>query len=181
MNDPIDHLLEEHKAIMADVEGLRRAVRHLNERGEAALEDSLPELRRVGEMMETRLLRHARKEDEALFPALEAIFGTEGTPTSVMRQEHRDIHAQADLFRKTLHELNVIEHPAIVAGGAHLRGLATAGGSARELKVTGEVIIRLLDMHFGKEETILFPMAREVLPPQAMSEVARKMEEIAAG
>ena len=180
MQDPIAHLLDEHREIMAHVADLRHAVRMLAERGDEALADSLPVLRAVGRMMGTQLLSHARKEDEALFPALERILGAGGGPTEVMRLEHRDIHAQAGLFRRTLQELNEVEHPAIVQGGASLRGLAESGGSAEELRRTGETIIRLLDMHFGKEEEILFPMARQILSPEALREVARQMEALEA-
>jgi hemerythrin-like domain-containing protein len=132
-------------------------------------------------MMGTRLLRHARKEDEALFPALERAFGTHEGPTAVMRQEHRAIHDRAGLFRETLRELNEVEHPAIVAGGATLRTLAERGGNAGTLADTGEEIVSLLDLHFGKEEDILFPRARSILSDEEMAEVGRRMEEIEAG
>jgi len=180
VRDPIERLLEEHNAIMARVEALRRAVTALNHRGEAALSEVRAALEAVSEMMSTELIAHARREDEALFPALEAVFGPGGGPTSVMREEHRAIHGQADRFRKTLHELNEVEHPAIVAAGARLRTLTAERGSASDLRVIGATILELLDLHFGKEEDILFPMAREVLSPEAMRAVARKMDELDA-
>ncbi len=180
MHHPIDQLLEEHRDIMAEVETLRRAVGELRDDGDAALPIALPALRSVGRMMATRLLRHARKEDEALFPALERVMGTPDGPTAVMRQEHRAIHDRARLFRETLHELNQVEHPAIVVGGATLRSLAEHGGDAAALAETGEEIVSLLDLHFGKEEDILFPMAREILSDDEMAEVGRRMEAIEA-
>jgi hemerythrin-like domain-containing protein len=178
VTNPIDQLLAEHRDIMSEVAALRRAVEDLNSRGEAALPDVLPVLRRVGQMMATRLLRHARKEDEALFPALERVLGTSEGPTTVMRAEHRTIHQHAALFRSTLHELNEVEHPAIVAGGEKLRALAQGGGGAATLAETSETIIELLDLHFGKEEDILFPMAREILSREQMDEVAGRMAAI---
>jgi regulator of cell morphogenesis and NO signaling len=179
IQDPIAHLLDEHADIMAQVEGLRRAVRDLEERGDAAVESARPELEAVGNMMATQLSRHARKEDEALFPALEEILGFAGTPTAVMRMEHRQIHAEAERFRATLRELHEVEHPAIVAGGERLRSLSAHGGAAEQLRDTGAEICRLLDLHFGKEEDILFPMARQLLDEQAMATVARRMESMA--
>jgi iron-sulfur cluster repair protein YtfE (RIC family) len=180
VHDPIDQLLREHRDIMAEVDALRRAVEDLHARGDAALPAALPALRSVGRMMATRLLRHARKEDEALFPALDRVFGTNDGPTAVMRQEHRAIHDRAGLFRETLRELNEVEHPAIVAGGATLRALAERGGNAAALAETGEEIVSLLDLHFGKEEDILFPMARAMLSDDEMAEVGRRMEAIEA-
>jgi len=178
VRDPIDALLEEHVAIMAEVAALRRAVRDLTERGEAALPAAAAALAAVSRMMSTRLLLHARKEDEALFPALEEIFGADGGPTRIMRREHQEIHEQAALFRQTLHDLNQVEHPAIVAGGARLAALVATGSSAEALRATGAEIVRLLDLHFEKEETILFPMARQMLTPEMLEDVARRMETI---
>jgi iron-sulfur cluster repair protein YtfE (RIC family) len=178
VRDPIAQLLEEHRAIMSELEGLRRAVRDLEARGEAAVAGSLAALQSAGEMMGTRLLAHAHKEDEVLFPALESVFGEGGGPTVVMRQEHRDIHAEADRFRRTLRELEEVEHPAIAAGGEALRRMATAGATAADLRTTAVAVIRLLDAHFAKEEDILFPMARQVLGAAALAEVGRRMEAI---
>jgi regulator of cell morphogenesis and NO signaling len=175
MDDPIALLLEEHAAIMAEVAPLRRAVADLKRRGEAALPGARAALAAVGEMMGTRLLAHARREDEALFPALEQVFGGSG-PTAVMRLEH-----QAETFRRTLRELEEVEHPAIVAGGEALRTMVAAGASAGALRATGAEIIRLLDLHFAKEEDILFPMARQLLSRQALEEVARRFEALEGG
>lgn len=180
MNHPIDHLLAEHRAIMAEIARLRDAVANLGRGGESALPAALPALRSVSRMMATQLLRHSRKEDEALFPAIDAILGTSGAPTAVMREEHREIHERADRLRETLRELNEVEHPAIVAGVETLNTLARQGGSAAALRETGEDIVQRLDLHFGKEEGILFPMAREILSAEAMDEVGRRMAAIDA-
>jgi iron-sulfur cluster repair protein YtfE (RIC family) len=97
-----------------------------------------------------------------------------------MRREHQEIHAQAALFRRTLHELNQVEHPAIVAGGARLASAVAAGASAEALRAIGAEIIRLLDLHFTKEEAILFPMARQILTTEALADVAARMEALEA-
>jgi iron-sulfur cluster repair protein YtfE (RIC family) len=180
--NPIDHLLAEHKEIMAQVADLRRALGTLSERGPAALPEVLPAFRSVTQMMATTLLRHARKEDEALFPALEAAWGrVEGTPTAIMRMEHSMIHNRANLFRETLRQLNEIEHPAIVSQGAQLQNAVETGADVEALQRVGDEIVRLLDAHFGKEEAILFPMAREILAAETLAAVMRRIEEIPAG
>lgn len=175
--NPIEHLLEEHKVIMAQVADLREAVEALEARGEEALPETLPVFTRIGQMMATQLDLHRRKEDDVFFPAMEAIIGREG-PTEVMRQEHKDIHAQGVLLRETLHELNEVQHPAIEAGGAQLRELAAQGGSAQALQSTSQEIIHLLDIHFGKEEEILFPMARQMLEPEMLEEIAAEFDRL---
>jgi iron-sulfur cluster repair protein YtfE (RIC family) len=173
-------LLDEHRQIMAQVDDLRAAVRDLAARGEAAVPQALPVLSRVGRMMETDLALHARKEDDVLFPALESIFGRDGSPTAVMRQEHQDIHAQGQLLRQTLHELNDVEHPAIVASGARLRSLSAGGSSASALLAVSEEIIRLLDQHFAKEEQVLFPMAESLLDESQLAECGALMQRLSS-
>lgn len=178
-SDPVQHLLDEHVEILAEFSRLESAVKALAERGDSALAESLPVFRQVGEMMAGRLERHARKEDEALFPAVESVFGS-GSPTSVMRDEHQEIHAQSVLFRETLYELNEVEHPKIEAGGNRLRQLAAEGDSVEELLATAREILHLVAIHFDKEEQILFPMVPNLLSQDEQASVTRKMEAIHA-
>jgi regulator of cell morphogenesis and NO signaling len=177
--DPIKHLLAEHVEIMAEVAKLRTAVSALEEQGDAVLLDVLPVFQQIGSLMKTRLDLHRRKEDDIFFPVMEEMIGVEG-PTAVMREEHRDIHANGVLLRETLYELNEVQHPAIEAGGEKLRELTTNGGSASALRATGEEIIHLLDMHFQKEEEILFPMAYQMLEPETLRQVGAQFVQLAA-
>ena len=176
--DPIQHLLDEHVDMMAQLYPLRGALRELAQRREGALEVVHPVLEAASRMLTGQLLRHAKKEDVALFPALEQIFGATGTPTMVMRMEHHEIHRGVDLYRAALREVD-LEHPAIAAGGERLSVLAERGGPPGALYDAGAEIVRLLDLHFHKEEMILFPMAREVLDASVMADVARAMETVA--
>lgn len=176
--DAINYLLQEHREIMAQVADLRLVARLLAEHGESALPEALPALCGFGRMMETRLALHAKKEDEALFPALEAVFGTEGTPTARMRMEHAEIHQRGEVFRQTLSELQQVEHPAIEASGERLRELIASGhGNAAALQTIAVQIIELIDSHFSKEEQILFPMAEAVLDPASLANIGEAMED----
>ena len=172
--DPITHLLDEHALIMHEMAALRGAAADLAGRGDAAVADVLPVLQRIGEVMETRLAWHARKEEEALFPAMERVIGGDG-PTAVMRMEHEDIHGQGRLLRATLRELNEVEHPRIEATRERLRRSMAEGGSAAVFREIAEQILQLLDMHFYKEEQILFPMAQRLLAPAVLDEVGTAM------
>ena len=177
MSDPISALLEEHLDLLARIAPLRSALEGLRREGALALPAAMSALEEVAETMDTRLLRHARKEDEVLFPALEEVLGGAG-PTAVMREEHRFIHERAALFRETLRQIRELEHPAIAAGGAALREAARRGGGAAELSAIGEEIVRTVDLHFAKEEEILFPMAREILSAPELAEIGRRIEAI---
>ena len=155
--NPIEHLRQEHRDIMAQIADLRAVVRDLTLNGEAALPEALPVLRRIGQLTETQLAHHALKEDEALFPAVEAVLGADGSPTTVMRVEHTDIHAQAAL----------------------LRSLLAQGGGAPSLRASADELIALLDLHFDKEEQVLFPMIEEMLDADTLAEVGHKIETLA--
>ena len=179
MNDPIAHLLREHRVVMAELAPLRSALEKVEREGDPALPAAHAALESAGQMMASTLLRHARKEDEVLFPALEAAFGA-GLPTSVMREEHRAIHERAARFRETLRQLREIEHPAIVTGGAAIRQLTRTTAGAEELREIGRDILERIDMHFAKEEEILFPMAAGMLSPSEEAEITRRMERIDA-
>jgi iron-sulfur cluster repair protein YtfE (RIC family) len=180
MRHPIDALLEEHVSILAQVEKLRQALEALRQRGEAALPEALPAFRAAVAMMGTQLHRHARKEDEALFPALEAVWGRqEGMPTAVMRMEHSKIHHWASEFRETLALLEA-QHPDIVKRTAELQASVSGDPDLESLLRLGDEITQLLALHFGKEEDILFPMAREILSPAALEEIARKMDDLSS-
>ena len=151
---PLEQLRQEHRDIMLQIAELRAVVRDLTVLGQAALPEALPVLRRIGQLTETQLARHALKEDEILFPAVEAVLGADSSPTTVMRVEHTDIHAQAAL----------------------LRSLWAHGGDATSLRASAAELIALLDMHFDKEEQVLFPMIEQILDDRALAEVGRRFE-----
>jgi hemerythrin-like domain-containing protein len=174
--DPIDRLLQEHQSIMRDLVKLRDAVNAMESKGDAALPEALPALRGAARLLGGELIAHARREDEALFPALERELGGETGPTAAMRAEHREIQAQAERLRATIHELHEIQHPALARAEAEFKRLATAGNDAESLRVSAKGILSLLDDHFMKEEQVLFPMAREVLAPEALESVALEMD-----
>ncbi len=152
--NPVHHLLAEHRDIMAQIADLRTVVHDLELRGDAALPEVLPTLRRISHLMETQVARHARKEDEVLFPAVERMLGPDGGPTAVMRLEHDDVHANSQ----------------------RLRALLANNGRATDIAETAEAILALLDSHFEKEEQMLFPMIEAMLDDATLAQVARQME-----
>jgi iron-sulfur cluster repair protein YtfE (RIC family) len=179
--DPIDRLLDEHAALQARFEPLRRAVRELSTGGPGTVAAALPVLRDVARVMTTELIEHARREDEVFFPAVEAAMGDSFGPTAVMRQEHREIHVGAERFQSTLRELHEVQHPAIVEGGARLRAMVEGIAGAAELRALASELLYLIDDHFAKEERILFPMSRNILDAATLRDVATRMEQLDAG
>lgn len=92
---------------------------------------------------------HARLEDELLFTTLEPFIGGMG-PLGVMRIEHEEIE-------RTLTQL---QEPADSAA-------------------TEDLVRQLVDVarqHFAKEETILFPMAEQVLSLAELEELGAQFD-----
>jgi regulator of cell morphogenesis and NO signaling len=175
----IDHLLRDHEQFQPKIQALRDAADDLAKRGDAALADAVPVLVGFGRFMETTLALHARKEDDALFPAVEDVLGPGSGPTPVMREEHIEIHGKGADFRKVLEEVEV-DHPVIEQKGEELRQIDTAAGDAETLRSLAEEIVALIVSHFDKEEQMLFPMCRDLLTDEILDDVGRQMEEMAA-
>ena len=119
-------------------------------------------LEEVVAFFDKELEPHLQKEEIALFPAVEAVIGKDG-PTFVMLMEHEDL-------RKSITTLKAL--------------VPTLGGKddakAAQLKKTGNYIYRLLTGHIEKEDTVLFPMADQVVPPSEMAKVDEKARELDA-
>jgi hypothetical protein len=149
--DPIEHLLDEHRVIMAQIADLRKAVADLAVRGNAALPDVLPVLGRIGKMMATQLALHAKKEDDALFPALEAIVGAGGSPTEVMGRTQ--IHGRADFppnLRAQRSRAPKMSGGRVRRGNGRQRGIIKANASHPPAR------------HAFGERANLFPMAENM-------------------
>ncbi len=156
---PTEELMTEHRAI---------------ERMLAVLEEALDRLRR-GEQVRPGLFReavdfvrnfadgcHHRKEEDTLFPRLEAAgVPREGGPLGVMLFEH-------DLGRQYI---------AGIEGGLD----AYEAGDAGAIPVIGENVANytgLLREHIKKEDHILFPMADRVLGEAEQIDLEQRFQSI---
>lgn len=178
--NPIDHLLEEHVEILQQADALQAALERLEQSGLPALLTEQETLENFADMLAGQLTLHALKEDEALFPAIEAHIGEAG-PTMVMRAEHREIHQKSLMYRATLKELREVDHPQLEARSADYQEMvgALSNGESPNFETMRSNIWELLNLmrdHFAKEEQILFPMARTLLDDSNLLEIAQQMQ-----
>jgi hemerythrin-like domain-containing protein len=96
------------------------------------------------------LRRHIRIEEEVLFPAFETHTGIMG-PTRVMCFEHRKIEDWLDELKQSLARLHRAE----------------ASSALGEL-------LRILEQHNVKEESVLYPRAEAALSPEEQRELRRR-------
>lgn len=102
-------------------------------------------LRAMVEALAVPLERHARMEEEVLFPALEAYIERTTGPLAVMDAEHESIR----------------ESLTTISAGQGIRGQTTR-------------LLATLRGHIHKEDRVLFPMAQEFLGTEALSHLAKE-------
>lgn len=155
--DPIQMLLDDHARIIARLAPLRIAVHQIAERGPSALPDVLPVVQDVVPAVALHLTAHSRREDEAFFTVVEAAFGGQFGPTTVMRAEHEAIDEAIERLQ------------AMLADAAPKWGVNDLGDWCGRL-------IHLIDAHFGKEENVVFPMARQALTEDALRQIGEALD-----
>ena len=161
--DPIAVLMEEHQVFLRRLEEVR-----------AALQRRSPE-RKGGSGVSASMATfadflardvdgfHGRKEEEGLFPVLVRHIGSEGGPVGVMLEEHEVLRHHQKTIASAVPKLE--NDPG-----------ATEAWTA--VSVATDAVDQLLGFHIEKEDHVLFPMARAVLTPGEMSEVALICQEI---
>jgi hemerythrin-like domain-containing protein len=161
--DPIAVLMEEHQGFLRRLEYVRSDLRRRSEGGQARTGLSASMAIFADFLAKDVDGFHGRKEEEGLFPVLIRHIGDEGGPVGVMLQEHEDLrHHQktiADNVPRLETDLGAVEAWTAVS-------------------VATDAVDRLLAFHIEKEDQVLFPMARAVLTPTEMSEVAQVCLEI---
>jgi len=157
---PMDELRMEHEAVKLTLRVLEKICLKL-EQPQASVDPA-----HVDQLLEFLLVFvdkcHHGKEEELLFPALEAIgVRREGGPIGVMLMEHQQGREFVRKMRETFAECRT-GHPA-----AAVPFTREASG-----------YIALLDQHILKENNVLFPLAEKQLPESKQSELAKGFEAI---
>lgn len=158
----VRHLLREHR----DVEKALSELEFLLDEpvtGEPWSATRREDFQWIVETVASHLEHHIQKEDDVLFPALEAFLPRDLGPLAVLRGEHSDVR---ELFDRMCR-----------AGQRCMYGNPSEG-TREELSNSGLGVITLLRDHIYKEDRILFPMVARFLSPERDAALLHKMEEI---
>jgi len=155
MQDPIEILMREHRTIETVLDAL-------DVYAEALAEGAGPERRDLGQFVtfirEFADRKHHGKEEAILFDAMASHgFPREAGPVAVMLREH-------DIGRG---------HVGAMAEVASSED-AWTDGERKRARDEARSFTGLLRQHIQKEDTILYPMAKAQLPPEAMVQVAER-------
>ncbi|HEY8953331.1 MAG TPA: hemerythrin domain-containing protein [Candidatus Dormibacteraeota bacterium] len=135
-------------------------VRREGVRGAGILDD-LRDLRRE---IQGEVLSHFREEEQALFPVLGRHIDSASGPIAMLMEEHA-------IFR----QLELQFEEAVAALEAGLKD-----GWEEKVCDAGEAIARMLPGHIEKEESVVFPMAEEMLGEEEWNDVGRLWKEALA-
>jgi hemerythrin-like domain-containing protein len=149
MIDPIQRFEEEHQHALGELERLEVAALKLA----AGVPDDVAEVeleaaRAAHEFLSTAVREHNENEEVALFSVL-----GDKAPT----------------------EPFVEDHVALRAMERRLSAAIEAQDTA-EVAAAGLAIVDVLRDHIDREDNALFPMARELLGPEGLLEVARRLD-----
>ena len=113
------------------------------------------ELSELRHAIQGEVLRHFREEEQALFPVLGRHIDSSSGPIAMLMEEHAQ-------FR----QLELEFEEALAALESRYQD-----GWEEKLCVAGEAIGRLMPPHIEKEESVLFPMADQMLGDEEWAEV----------
>ncbi len=149
MIDPIQRFEEEHQHALGELEKLEDAARALAAGAPSDVEDAqLEAVRAAHEFLSTAVREHNENEELALFSVL-----GEEAPTEPFVEDHVALRA---MERRLLSAIDARDPTEIAAAGL--------------------AIVDVLRDHIDREDNALFPMARELLGPEGLLEVARRLE-----
>jgi hemerythrin-like domain-containing protein len=156
----IKELITEHEAVRMTLKILNRITGEIEKAANISQPKHLEQLFEFFSVFVDKC--HHGKEEELLFPALEAVgISRKGGPISVMLNEHQQ---GRDLVAKMKRALS-----------QYLNGDA---GAAQKLKVSADAYIALLNFHIDKENKVLFPMAEQHLSENKLAELKHGFDKI---
>jgi len=160
----VEHLMLDHRGgekVLGELESL------LNERPTQGCwsEAHSANFRRLTQFFENVVLGHIRKEEEVLFPVLEAYLPRDIGPLAVLRGEHREICSQFERFQ---------------AAGQQLSTGSEDGRVCEDFERTGRAMLQIFRDHVYKEDRVLFPMVARFLTPERDAHLLQQMREMDA-
>ena len=157
---PIHTLMEEHSIILNMASKLMVLAESMKKaRGAGTVEKLQEKLDHIVDHFRESE-RHYQREENVLFPHLEK-HGITGPPAQ-MWTEHNEIRA----LKKKLYALSDKEGPVNLSA------------FQQELGEISSQLLEMLQMHFHKENTVLFPMSLKVVGDAEWENIAKESEEI---
>ena len=150
-------LREEHKELLPHIESIRTTADLI---GQASPEVVTQKVDAAYEFLAHHLLRHARAEEEALYPVVSRLMGAPEA-TRTMSRDHVEVESLTE-------ELGTIR--------AGLSGSAIDAAQAQALRTVLYGLAALVKVHFAKEEEVYLPILDERLTEAEGRQLFEAME-----
>ncbi len=161
--DPIAKLMEDHQVFLRTVQTFQRDI---DPNVSKVVGDSLLP-RRIADFGHFLLHDvdriHGQQEERGLFPALEQYIPLEGGPLEILMDEHEALRD----YQLTLDR-----------GGRKLENDPGAEEVRRAVTTIARSVEELLETHVMKEDTVLFPMAYQVLSARELERISLVFDEV---
>ena len=131
-------------------------------------EKGIEHLSKVLDFFDKDLALHFRREEEALFPALEKHLGQEKSPTRLLLEEHGEVWRYYHQLKEKLAELQRNGSEAFTAVPAEIQEITSH-------------MEHLLRGHIKKENESLLPIARNLLSEQEIDAISSKWKTLSVG
>ena len=145
--DALQELTHEHEAVLLNLAALQQVLGEMQDGLHQVDSAALDTAENVVRFLRMDLAVHLRKEEEILFPPLEARLGRQQGPIGVMLMEHEDLRRIVQRLSDALSLLRADAEPA------------SRKDTHQEVLRWGRGLIGLLRQHIAKEDQCLFPMA----------------------
>jgi len=157
---PLQILIAEHDEILKVLTRLEEVNRAIQKLDSYDTNNSIfDELKEIADLLlETE--NHHKREEEALFPEVDQT-GVTG-PTRIMKMEHEDLWPRKERIDYLAQHVEEIDFDDF----------------KEELNQQAEYLILTLRDHIFKENHILYPTAKEVIPEDRWKEIKRNSDEI---
>lgn len=167
---PLDVLQREHDRVLETL-GLLRAASLCLKLGTLSFQSQIWDkgvghLEKVLDFFDKDVGLHFQREEEVLFPALDAHIGGEKSPTQRLLEEHREIWQWYNLLKAKLVELQ--------QGGEDAKSLS---GDIQDASAHFE---QLIQEHVRKENASLLPIAKGVLSDSELEQVGKEWRQLGA-
>ncbi|MBI2303614.1 MAG: hemerythrin domain-containing protein [Chloroflexi bacterium] len=157
--NPLVALRQDHVVVLEHLDRMEKACRQLARGGGSHFEEAIVSLKGTAAFFVNELEAHLRKEEDVLFPSLEAVIGAEGGPTAVMRQEHQDLRNKNWEFQIWVADLD-----------------DGTNESVNQVQKLSTYMTGLLREHIHKEDYILFSIAEEALDASVLARMGQQMQ-----
>lgn len=143
--DIIQHLAEDHKRIVQKINKLPSAL--------LKAKQSIDMLLLLSGDIEQELNRHEKIEDLLFFPALSEKVG--GQTLQSLIKEHEESKKARELFMTAISEIKGMSEPY-------------PPDKIKEMSNHGYKLMRILSTHLTREDQLLFPQAKTILPKEQL-------------